>query len=129
LPRAFLLGARTAAADQDAAFLDHGKIAAFKGARGDHVIDRDAQLFIGADRGIVFAAPPPVGHGSDDRAKRRHDRTVTRINLHRQFGRGRMHMHLDPEMLIGRHQFGMLGLAELNVAGALTQMFARQRRG
>lgn len=124
LPRALFLRAGTAAADEDAALLDHVEITALEGAGGHHVIDRNAKLFIGADRGIVFAAPPPVGHGGDDGAIGRHDAGIAGIDLHRQFRFGLMPVDLHTEMLIGGDQFLVLGLCGLNVARRLAQMLA-----
>ena len=125
----FLVGAGAAAADQHHAVLDDIEIAAFEGAGGDHVVDRDAERLIGADRGIVLAAPPPLSHGCDDGAIGRHDRGITGIDLHRQFRRRLVPVDLHAKMLVGGSQFLMLGLGGLDVAGIVAQVLARERRG
>jgi surface antigen len=73
LPGALLLGAGAAAADQHAAVLDDVEIAALESARGDHVVDWNAELLVSANGSVVLAATPPVRHCRDDRAVGRHD--------------------------------------------------------
>src|SRR5205823_6883956 len=63
LAGALFLGARAPAADQHAALLDDVEIAALEGAGGHHVVDRNAEALICTDRRVVFAPPPPIGHG------------------------------------------------------------------
>ena len=119
--RTGLIGARLTAADQHAAFFDHVEIAALERASGHHVIDRDAELFIGADRGIVLPPTPPLRHGGDEGPVRRHAGTVAGIDLHGQFWLGLEHMDVDVEVFVGIHQFGMLRLRQLDVARRLAQ--------
>ena len=129
LAGAFLLRAGAAAADQHHAVLDDVEVAALEGACRDHVVDRNAELLIGADGRIVLAAPPPVGHGGDDGAIGRHDAGIAGIDLHRQFRRRLVPVDVDAEMLVGGDQVLVLRLGDLDVAGRLAQMFARQRTG
>ncbi len=124
LPGALLLSARAAAADQHAAFFDHIEIAAFEGAGRHHVVDRDAEPLVGADRPIILAAPP---HRGDDRAIGRHHAGIARIDLHRQFRRGLVPMDGHAETPIGVDEVLMLRLGDLDVARRRAQMLARQR--
>src|SRR5689334_6312434 len=86
LSRGFYLGARTAAADQHAALLDDVEVAALESAGGDHVVDRNTEVLVGADGGVILAPPPPIGHGGYDGAVRRHDAGIARIDLMTELG-------------------------------------------
>ncbi len=123
---ALFLGTRAAAADEHAAFLDDVEVPALEGARGHHVVDGNAEPLVGANGRVVLAAAPPVGHGRDDGAERRHDARIARIDLHRQLRLRCMRVHPDAIVLVGRHQFLVLQLRDANIRGAVAQELAGQ---
>ena len=129
LAGALFLSARAPAADQHATLLDDVEIAALEGASCHHVVDRNAEALICADRRVIFAPAPPIGHGGNDGAIGRHDAGIARIDLHRQLRLGLMPMHPHAEMLVCCHQLLVLGLGRLDVARTLAQMFAGERAG
>src|ERR1017187_747600 len=129
LARGLFWGPAAAAADQDAIVFDDVEVAALEGTGRHHVVDRNTQVLVVADGGVVLAPPPPIGHRRDDGAERGHDARVAGIHLHRQFGLETRRVDAHAEVLVGRGQLPVLRLRHANIRRAFAQILARQRAG